>query len=75
MVVTTITVFTTMDKTDTVGNAIIAHSPIIVLAVLILPLQPAAITLPFPTATSRNPVTANSLVKTNISAHAGILPH
>ena len=46
-----------------------------VLAVLTLPLQPAAITLPLPTATRRNPVTANSRARTSISAQPGIMPH
>ena len=62
-------------RMQTVGNAIITHRPIMVLAVFTLPLKPAAITLPFPTATKRRPVTANSLVRTSISAQAGNLPH
>ena len=44
----------------------------IVQAVFTLPLQPAAMTVPLPTATSRRPVTANSRVRMIISAQAGI---
>ena len=55
----------------TPGNAIQTHRPIMVEAVLNLPLLPAAMTLPLGPATIRRPLTANSRVNTIIRAHAG----
>ena len=62
-------------KQSMVGNAIQTHKPSIVQTVFTLPLQPAAITFPLPTAINLRPVTANSLAKTNINAQAGITSH
>ena len=45
-----------------------------VLAVLTLPDQPAAMTRPLSTATRRRPVTANSRATTMSTAQAGIMP-
>ena len=44
------------------GKTIRTQRPTMVLAVFILPLHPAAITLPLAAATIRNPETANSRV-------------
>ena len=74
-VVTTTTAITAHRRASTWGKAINTHSPSMVLAVFTFPDQPAAITVPFPAATSRRPVTANSRVSTTIKAQAGHWPH
>ena len=74
-VVSTITAITTQLSTSMPGIAIIIHRPTMVLAVLTFPLQPAAMTVPFCTATRRRPVTANYRVSTIIRAQAGNTPH
>ena len=65
----------TTQSSHQMGKAIMRHSPTMVEKVLTLPLQPAAMTRPLPTATSLRPVTANSRVRTIITAQAGIRPH